>query len=303
MKHVVYKLSFPGGVHLGNGFLNDSDGFIRADQLFSGLFIEALKDNREQDLLSAVQKGELLLSDAMPYKEDVYYLPKPMVLIDHSDTEQTDSVSKKWYKNLKYIPADHMQQYLAGTLEAGSFDCHFGEVSRRASVGIRTGSDPEPYHVGIYHFYEHCGLYFIADVDSDAQELLLDDLLRDLSFSGIGGGKTRGLGRFEVRKGEKTDKLIALLGNKGTRYILLNGALPKDDELDTVLTDATYLLEKRSGFVASSGYAEEQQKKKDLLVFSAGSCFTRSFAGDIFDVSNGGRHPVYRYAKGMFFSV
>ena len=59
MKHVVYKLSFPGGVHLGNGFLNDSDGFIRADQLFSGLFIEALKDNREQDLLSAVQKGEL----------------------------------------------------------------------------------------------------------------------------------------------------------------------------------------------------------------------------------------------------
>ena len=48
---------------------------------------------------------------------------------------------------------------------------------------------------------------------------------------------------------------------------------------------------------------EEQQKKKDLYVFRAGSCFVHPFAGDIYDVSDGGSHPVYRYARAMFLGV
>ena len=56
-------------------------------------------------------------------------------------------------------------------------------------------------------------------------------------------------------------------------------------------------------FVASSDYAEEWRKKKDLYVFTAGSCFVNCFAGDIYDVSEGGKHPVYRYAKPIFMGV
>ena len=47
-------------------------------------------------------------------------------------------------------------------------------------------------------------------------------------------------------------------------------------------------------------YAEEQRKKKTLYVFDAGSCFENSFEGAVYDVSNGGNHPVYRYAIPMF---
>ena len=69
--------------------------------------------------------------------------------------------------------------------------------------------------------------------------------------------------------------------------MLLSVALPADDELENALENASYLLEKRSGFVASSDYAEEWRKKKDLYVFTAGSCFVNCFAGDIYDVSEG----------------
>lgn len=85
--------------------------------------------------------------------------------------------------------------------------------------------------------------------------------------------------------------------------MLLSVALPADDELENALENASYLLEKRSGFVASSDYAEEWRKKRDLYVFTAGSCFVNCFAGDIYDVSEGGKHPVYRYAKPIFMGV
>ena len=50
-------------------------------------------------------------------------------------------------------------------------------------------------------------------------------------------------------------------------------------------------------------YAEEYRRKRDLYVFAAGSCFKNEFEGDIYDVTNGGSHPVYRYAKPLFMGV
>lgn len=39
------------------------------------------------------------------------------------------------------------------------------------------------------------------------------------------------------------------------------------------------------------------------MSFSAGSTFTKDFLGDVYDVSNNGRHSVYRYAKPMLMGV
>ena len=83
--------------------------------------------------------------------------------------------------------------------------------------------------------------------------------------------------------------------------MLLSVALPADEELENAMENASYLLEKRSGFVASSDYAEEWRKKKNLYVFTAGSCFCKLFCRKrSTDVSEGGKHPVYRYAKPIF---
>ena len=67
------------------------------------------------------------------------------------------------------------------------------------------------------------------------------------------------------------------------------------------MADATYSFEKRSGFVF--GVGGDGLKKKDLYVFGAGSCFKNCFAGDIYNVSRGSEHPVYRYAKALFMEV
>ena len=102
--------------------------------------------------------------------------------------------------------------------------------------------------------------------------------------------------RFARFIGIRTDRLVLVC-------MLLSGALPQDQELDTVLEKASYGLEKRSGFVSSENYADEQQKKNDLYLLKAGSCFETQFEGDIYDVGCGGSHPVYRYAKALFVGV
>ena len=83
----------------------------------------------------------------------------------------------------------------------------------------------------------------------------------------------------------------------------LSVALPTEEEIPSVIEGSRCKMLKRSGFVASTTYADEYLRKNDLYVFSAGSTFTKDFSGDVYDVSNNGNHSVYRYAKPMLMGV
>lgn len=93
------------------------------------------------------------------------------------------------------------------------------------------------------------------------------------------------------------------LEDHSEKNILLSTALPEDEELEQVMKDSSYFLIKRSGFVDSSEYALQQMRKRDLYVFSSGSCFAHTFRGRIIEERNGGKHPVFRYAKAFFMGV
>ena len=81
MEYTIYQLEFKTGVHFGTGMLNESACTFKADQIFSALYIEALKLNLQQQLYDAVKKGNLLISDAFPYIGQQYMIPKPMIYV------------------------------------------------------------------------------------------------------------------------------------------------------------------------------------------------------------------------------
>lgn len=302
MKYYIYKLDFNTGVHFGTGVLSESEYTFGADMLFSALYIEALKQGKEKELFDAVYAGDLLFSDAFPYKKSQYMLPKPMVYIEPSD--KGSSEKKKAYKKMKFIPAESLNAFLSGTMDIEDNPMKdYGHYVQQTMAGVRTDGDTQPFRVGTYYYNSGCGLYIIAAYKSDAQKNLADELLESLSYVGIGGKKSSGLGKFELNHASGTDKLIDLLQRNTDRSMLLSTALPKNEELDNALDGATYLLERRSGFVASDRYADEWRKKKDLYVFASGSCFTNRFEGDIIDVSDGGGHKVFRYAKPIFIGI
>ena len=305
MRYKIYQLSFQNGVHFGNTSLDESLVTFSADTLFSALFQEAIKAGKEcaDWLYDAVSNGSLLLSDAFPFIDGRLYLPKPMVRPDIPD-KSGDSVEKKAFKKLKYIPMEKLGDYMKGELNAqkeNSVMKKLAKGSMKTSAAIPEEDETRPYHIGTVYFGKGNGLYIITAVKSEEDESNLFELLDMLSFAGIGGQRASGLGRFEIIREKEIDSIHF---EKDSDWVMaLNICLPRDSEIEEAMNGAKYQMCKRSGFVASENYAPEQRKKKDLYMFTAGSCFRNRFEGDIFDVSDGGSHPVYRYGKPLFWAL
>ncbi|NLJ90555.1 MAG: type III-A CRISPR-associated RAMP protein Csm4 [Clostridiales bacterium] len=276
MKRSIIKMKFKTPIHIGNKNLSDSEFEIMADTIFSALCLES--DNIPE-LVNKAKKGEFKISNAFPYIDEFYYIPKPMVYVEHKSEDY------KLFKKIKYIAYDTLDFYFKGSLiPKEELECFIlGDSDIRTQVCV--GSDP--FQVGTYTFKDNAGLYIIVEHKDDE----IFKLFERLQYSGIGGKRSSGLGRFTF---EIKDCFEFPEGNK---KILLNTAMAKDSELDGVLDGANYLLQKRSGFIYQSRY-----KKRDFYSFKAGSVYENEFTGDIFDVGND-EHPVYRYAIPMFLEV
>lgn len=315
MKHLIYRLRFSTSVHFGRGMLSESASCFAADTLFSAFYIEALKLGREEELYSAVKSGALCFSDAFPFLKDRYFLPKPMFYVEPK--APGDSKEKKRFKKIQYIPAELLEDFFRGELGAEHCDLgELGEANGQMRVVLSRGwdnipsygttalkADTRPYCVGDFFFREGNGLYLIFALESDREGKLIEVLFQSLSYSGIGGKRSSGKGRFSYERRELPEELQNAMTREGKRYMLLCSALPAEEELESALEGASYLLQKRSGFILSENFSPEQQKKRDLYTFRSGSCFRHRFQGGVYPVNEGGAHPVYRYARGLFLGV
>lgn len=306
MKYKLYLLDFFNGVHFGNGNLDDTEITFHSDTFFSAMFQEALRMGREKEFLAKIESGEIIFSDAFPYMGKRYYIPKPMVQPTvKDDKSKGDSTEKKRFKKMKYIPLECVGQFISGDFPRERMDDlkELGKSSMKVSVGIRGNEDPEPYRVKAFYFGQGNGLYIITGYQDENAEKLFKELLDSLSYRGLGGKKSSGLGRFEYCEKEAPKEISSSSLENGSRYILLSTALPENDELSEILESASYCLLRRGGFIDSETYAPQQMRKRELYVFAPGSCFFQKFKGRVLEERNGGTHPIYRCEKAFFLEV
>ena len=306
MKYGIYKLKFPYGAHFGNRVLENSEIGFGADTLFSALYQEAYKYDLElaKDFFNAVTFDKLIFSNVFPFVEQNYLLPKPVMAV-HSE-EISDSERKKQFKKMKYVSHQYLADYLAGEIDAGAelnIEKEIGQVEVKTSAAVRGLENTMPYRVGVYRFKKNSGLYLLYGYEDNNSKDIFGNLLDRLSFSGVGGKKSSGLGRFEIFNGNINDDLTKRLSEKYDRYVILSAAIPVNEQMESSLKGATYSLIRRSGFVDSRTYSDSYMRKKDSYLFCAGSVFTAKFGGSILDVSSNETHPVYRYAKPLFLGV
>ncbi|MBP1547076.1 MAG: type III-A CRISPR-associated RAMP protein Csm4 [Oscillospiraceae bacterium] len=304
MNYSIYKLSFRSAVHFGSGRLSSGTDHFYADTLFSALCHEALKlygENGAEKMYRLVKDGKLLLSDSMPYCGNELYIPKPIAVVDGK--RQSDSSMKKKFKKLKYIPICDIDSYFSGSYVPSDSLDKLGKSHIKSCAAVKKDDDNEPFTVGAFTFSENCGLYFVLGTDSYETESIIDELMSSLSYTGIGGKVSAGMGGFAYTYENASAKLCSLLENNDSSvYMSLSVSMAADSELETVVEGASYELIKRSGFIASPN-AESTQKKRDFYCFKGGSCFTGRFMGDVFDVSAGDSHPVYRYCVPMMIGI
>lgn len=307
MEYQLYQFRFSSSVHFGSGSLDQSEYTFCADTLFSALCQVAVRMGKKtlDTLIGYVEDGSLLISDGFPYVNQELFLPKPIMYIERNGNETGDSSIKKTYKKMKYVPVSDFDLYLKGEfpIESAATLKQLGAYQMKTSAAVRGLEDAMPYRVRTFRFGEGNGLYIICGYEKDNQRKLMEELMEYLMLDGLGGKRSSGLGRFECVPVKMNRILADRLGKKSARYMTLSVSLPQPQELDDVLEHSNYLLQKRSGFVVSEQYSGEWMRKKDAYLFAAGSCFSKTYQGCILDVSSGGAHPVYRYAKPIFLGV
>lgn len=319
MSYLLYQLRFNTAVHFGGSdsalSLYHSEDRFRADTLFSALCHTALQMEGETGLnrlLTMGQCGKLLLSDAMPWAGDTYYLPKPC--FQAQTNRELPAEHRKTLKKLAWIPVERFEEYCTamqtGELYLGSEE-PVGVNIELTKARMDLEKDALPYPVGLYQFKDNCGLYVLVHLADDSDRLWMRELMTVLGISGIGGKVTAGYGKFtvanEISLSESDDAqacwLFAALTATQGKQMLLTTALPQEEELEAALQGASYQLVRRAGFVASNSYADTAYKKQTQYYLGSGAVLNCRFNGDIYAVGNRGAHPVYRYGKPMFLGV
>lgn len=267
--------------------------------------------------------------------------------------EKDDRLSgKKKLNKIEYIPISQWELYLdyiqgKKNLDTNeiehSFIKDFAKEKTIQKVSLSRGrGDNQLYAVGIYLYADYSapskpcgkrhdwrentteqggearrtGLYFVVKMEESFKEEF-DRALYSLQYSGIGGKRSSGMGKFELYEDpieldpeeyatESDRELLKMLQCENSDYYMtISVVSPKRDEVcEELLKDAYYTLIPRRGFVASPQYHPSPIKRKPLVMFNTGSCFKNNkIQGQIMDLQRDGGHAVYRYGKAMYLGV
>lgn len=325
MNYFSFSFEFTSPVHFGQGSgagnLSSTEMTFCADMLFSALCNVALRKGGETELKKLVgmcKNGDLLLSDALPCSKDSVWLPRPFLLPQAQPKNDEGAKNRKDFKKLKYIAAENYDDFIT-SLNGGDIPALknkiFGCYSIAQKVMVVENDDSEPYSVGLFSFNEGFGLCVIVGCSEKKHFDYFSNLAKILQFDGIGGKISSGYGKFKTgtlfENGDLSSSpnaskkaLFKMLSRSSAdQYISLTSSLPKEEELESAMDGALFKTVRRGGFISSTTYSETLEKKKTQYFLAAGSTFKRKYEGDVYDISNGGSHPVYRYGKPIFMGV
>ena len=293
MMYYIFTLKFLTPVHFGDtangGSLDKFSLQCSADTLFAAFCNEAANKGSDavETLVKKTVEGKIVFSSLFPYcrtvDDDLYfYLPKPLLKLEQDEQQSAKSfeeikqlaTKQKKKKKSTYIRASQINSLLKYGGSNGQFAVpEFAAPLVAGRVALRE-EKPLPYYVGSYVFSKHSGLYFILGVEHEEEFTLIKELLLSLGYSGIGGKRSSGYGKFELADDElelfddggvyDDDTAIALmLYNEKSKYqMCLAPVCPKADEL-AVVKQGRYKLIKRGGFITSSA-AKDNIKRNSI---------------------------------------
>lgn len=338
MMYYIFTLKFLTPVHFGDtangGFLDKIAMSCGADTLFAALCQEAALQGEMavEQFITKVSQRKIVLSSLMPYfcdtqnNEDMhFYLPKPL-LTSSMRTQEPKSFSEvkrmaaqfKKQKKTAFVRASQIEAFVHSSRqgEAIETECeNFAVPYISGKVNLR-GEEPLPYYVGSYVFAANAGLYFICGAENDEDIDAVENLLVSLGYSGIGGKRSSGYGKFELDKSELDESFSYYFRDKGddqelakmlhdedsTLQMCIAPVCPIEDDIAEV-KKGTYKLIKRGGFIAAPELTENI-KRDSVYMIANGSCFAKRLHGQMLEQRFAGvEHGIYRNGLGLFVGL
>ena len=334
MSYLLYKLRFPNGIHIGTASgntLEETMMSVYSDTFYSAIFNEYMKIYNDDELYKISETGEFLISDLLPFKEKEdmstdFYLPKPFISLQRNETtkEKNDEevIDRKKVKATNFIPADKLGQYFSFLKTGKNFpeiDDDFGkkELYTKNKVSLKN-EDTKLYNIEVFKFNEKSGLYFIVRLpENNEWQEIFENILESLSLTGIGGKRNSGFGQFisedpmffdgedfDAIESESDAYINKALYSEEEKYLSISSYSPKIEEIEKIKESENYYqLIKRSGFVNSSLYSEQAEKRKQVYMLSSGSVLSFKPEGKILDLNLHGKHSIYRMGKPIVLGV
>lgn len=322
MKVYLYKLRFTSPVHFGEtGIeLENISEWIHSDTLFSAL-INAVKEyegeNRATELVKDfVASPPFIISSLFVYHGNTLFLPKP--LKDAKVPEEVRKRMGKELKRLRWLDVEGFKRWTSDELlsieeieemkekEAIYIDAFVAEMLPKVTLD-RDCQKSNIYHVGLIRFRNNAGLYGLVACKDEERKEEFKTYLQYLGDLGLGGERTYGCGRFEVKVfTEVSGRLKELFECKGDRYVLLSLYHPSSEELEEVDRNfLAYDLIKRRGWI-TTGRKALPLRRKTIGFLTEGSVSHKPLKGSLADVTPDSlpfplSHRVYRY--GYAFTV
>ena len=333
MSYLLYKLRFPSGIHIGTAFgntLEETMISVYSDTFYSALFNEYMKIYNNDELYKISEAGNFLVSDLLPFKEkdDMstdFYLPKPFMPKEPANNKNKTeiTVDRKKVKATNFIPADKLEEYFSFLKNGTNFpiiDDDFGkkQLYTKNKISLEN-EDTQLYNIEVFKFNEKSGLYFIVKLpENEKWQEIFQNILDSLALTGIGGKKNSGFGDFTIEEDpmifdgldfekieSESDSFInRALFSVEKNFLILSSYSPKIEEIEKIKEDGNYYqLIKRSGFVNSSSYSEQAEKRKQVYMLSSGSVLNFKPEGKILDLNLHGKHSIYRMGKPIVLGV
>ena len=334
MSYLLYKLRFLNGIHIGTASgntLEETMMSVYSDTFYSAIFNEYMKIYNDDELYKISETGEFLISDLLPFKEKEdmstdFYLPKPFISLQRNETtkEKNDEevIDRKKVKATNFIPADKLGQYFSFLKTGKNFpeiDDDFGkkELYTKNKVSLKN-EDTKLYNIEVFKFNEKSGLYFIVRLpENNEWQEIFENILESLSLTGIGGKRNSGFGQFisedpmffdgedfDAIESESDAYINKALYSDEEKYLSISSYSPKIEEIEKIKESENYYqLIKRSGFVNSSLYSEQAEKRKQVYMLSSGSVLSFKPEGKILDLNLHGKHSIYRMGKPIVLGV
>ncbi|MBS4456710.1 type III-A CRISPR-associated RAMP protein Csm4 [Tuanshanicoccus lijuaniae] len=294
----LYKMKL-SRAHFGSGLLETALPTITCDRLYSAMVNEAFAIGVGEAFINRTLKDDFVLSDTLIEHFGLYF-PKPIGYpLRVNQQNELDRSAVKKLKKISMLHEDSIESFIAGNFDTEDIKQYYDEQNEKYKTEYVTRKGIDPYRVGYVSYEDDVYLAFIATKDS-----LVEQVMTSLQYSGIGGKRTSGYGRFEldIQPLESYIEERITLEYDGP-VMLLSTALPIDADLEEAIASGNFLVHKSSGF-AFSEQAKGAFRKQDLYKFRAGSTFSRSFRGSIVDVSpDSFVHPVYNFARPIFYRL
>ena len=315
------KLSFLDRVHFGSlGVgLESVEETLHSDSLYSAICHAWAARFGADDLMDLIERFRsvppFLLSSAFPYLRETFFLPKPMTRPPGFADETTRQEYGKALKETTYLPREFFLAWIKGVafppaqiaevtpLVAQIFQ---RELIPRVALG-RENAMSEIFHVGVVRFAREGGLYVLIRLHDETALSKLCAAFELLGEMGVGGERTYGLGRFAVEFTPADAAWLALEDERGPRYLTLSLLCPRAEDLLHLDEQCAYGLIERKGWIHSP-YTYRQLKRKSVVMFSEGSVFSHTLAGQVLDVTpavweRATSHPIYRFALPFYVGV